>query len=167
MATLNGISEDVKGRHIELDIDEVSIGRIAENTVVVDNPTVSSRHCVIVKEDAAFVLKDLGSTNGTRLNSRDITEVTLSPKDVVQVGSVEFIFDDESAPAPTRRPSVVTTKVTEDYGTGVRPESFDSISPFGSQKKDSRGLWVVVIALLGVLAVLAVAFFVIKLINLT
>lgn len=165
MANLTGISEDVKGRLIELDIDEVTIGRVADNTVVVENPTVSSHHCEITKQDGTFILKDLGSTNGTRLNSRDITEVELSPKDVVQVGSVEFVFDDESAPSKPKKSSVTSTHVTEEFGTGIRPESFDSISPFGSSKKDSRGLWIVIVTLLGVLALLVVVFLFIRLLS--
>jgi len=165
MATLTGISEDVKGRHIELDIDTVTIGRVDDNTVTIDNPTVSSHHAHIARSDDGFILKDLGSTNGTRLNAREVQEVQLNPKDVVQVGSIEFVFDDEEDPRGPRHQTVSTTRVTEESGGGVKPESFDSISPFGSAKKESKSIWFGLISLIGLLALAVVIYYFMKLIS--
>jgi pSer/pThr/pTyr-binding forkhead associated (FHA) protein len=165
MAALTGISEDVKGRYIELDIHTVTVGRLDDNTVVIDNPTVSSHHAQIVRTEEGFALKDLGSTNGTRVNSRDVTEAQLRPQDTVQFGSIEFIFDDLEDTRRSRSPSVSTTKVTEETGAGVKPESFDSISPFGAEKKDSKRTWFVLITLIGLLALGVVIYYFVKLIG--
>lgn len=166
MASLTGISEEVKGRHIELDLDEVRLGRVAGNTVQVDNPTVSSRHCVITRENGTYVLKDLDSTNGTRVNARQVKEIKLSPKDTIQVGSVEFVFDDLNSTRTAHSVSLSTSRVTEEMGAGSgKPESFDSISPFGSAKKETRGVWFVILAVIGVAALAAVAYYFITLIH--
>jgi pSer/pThr/pTyr-binding forkhead associated (FHA) protein len=165
MAALTGISDDVKGRYIELDIDSVTVGRVDDNTVVIDNPTVSSHHAQLARTEAGFVLKDLGSTNGTRVNAREVTEVQLRPKDTVQFGSIEFVFDDVEDSRGPRSPSVSTTKVTEETGSGVKPESFASISPFGASKQESTRIWFVLIALIGLLALGVVIYYFVKLIS--
>lgn len=165
MAALTGISDDVKGRYIELDIDTVTIGRLDDNTVVIDNPTVSSHHAQIVRTEGGFVLKDLESTNGTRVNARDVTEVDLRPKDTVQFGSIEFVFDDIEDHRGPRSPSVSTTRVTEETGGVIKPESFESVSPFGAQKQESKRTWFIMIALIGLLALGVVIYYFVKLIG--
>lgn len=152
MAALTGISSDVQGRHIELDIDMVTVGRVEDNTIVVDNPTVSSHHAQIVRSAEGFILKDLSSTNGTRVNAREVTEIQLRPKDSVQFGSIEFVFDDAQDSRGPRSAEVSSTRVTEQTGRGEKPVSFDTISPFGATKPESKRTWFVVITLIGILA---------------
>ena len=93
MAVLIGMSAEVKGQTHEIDNSGLTIGRSADNNVVIDNATVSGKHCVITLDGDTVVLKDLGSTNGTRVNSDEATETVLKPKDLVQVGSIEFLFN--------------------------------------------------------------------------
>jgi len=68
----------------------VTIGRSSDNTVVLPDAYVSSYHCQITQEDSgAFYLSDRNSMNGTFVNGRRITgEVSLSPADVVRIGSI-------------------------------------------------------------------------------
>ncbi|OQW98098.1 MAG: hypothetical protein BWK77_00080, partial [Verrucomicrobia bacterium A1] len=93
MAVLIGMSPEVKGKNFDLDLEKTTIGRNATNMIVIDHVTVSGRHCCIVKTGNKFSAVDLGSTNGTRVNSKEIKESNLHPKDLLQVGSVEFLFD--------------------------------------------------------------------------
>ena len=167
MATLTGISEDVKSRRIDLETETITVGRTDKNILPLDNPTVSSSHAEIVHGEEGYTLRDLGSTNGTRLNARDIKEILLSPKDVIQFGSVEFLFDDESDERGPRQDTLSSTQVTEDTGAGVRPESFDSISPFGSNKKESKNFMFVLIILIGLLALGVVVYYFMELISAT
>ncbi len=93
MAKLSGMSGDFKGREYPIEQGEITIGRKADNTILLDHPTISSHHCRILRNGDACVLQDLDSTNGTRVNSRDVKESALHHKDLIQMGSIEFLFD--------------------------------------------------------------------------
>jgi len=155
MAVLIGMSAEVKGKTFNLDRDKVTIGRNSTNLIVIEHPTVSGRHCQIVHEGKRYALTDLGSTNGTRVNGRDVTECDLRPKDIVQIGSIEFMFDaeDVEAPAPVTAPP---TQVEVTTGPATSPPSFGSMSPFGPRRRDNMLMWYVLIGVIGLLAVAAV-----------
>ena len=160
MAMLIGMSGDVKGRDFQINRSEITIGRRSDNTIILDNPTVSGNHCSLVQENDRFLLRDLNSTNGTRVNSREITESHLKTKDLVQVGSVEFLFDEE-ATENAEAGLYARADVVEAQGAATVPISFGSISPFGARRKESKGLWYVLIVLVGALALVGVlAFFI-------
>lgn len=68
------------------------IGR-ADTDINLDDPSVSRRHAIIEIFDAQFAkLKDLASTNGTRLNGKMIEEEKLQSGDKLQVGDCEFEY---------------------------------------------------------------------------
>lgn len=159
MAVLIGMSAEVKGQTHEIEQSGLSIGRTDDNNVKIDNPTVSGRHCVISLDGENVVLKDLGSTNGTRVNSKEATEVILKPRDLVQVGSVEFLFNSEDIPLSEAEAIYNKTEIVEASGPAVMPQSFNSISPFGARKRENQTLWTTIIAIIGVLALGVVAFF--------
>jgi len=163
MAALIGMSGDVKGKTFQLDRDVTSIGRSKDNTIPIDNPTVSGHHCSIIRDGDSYLLRDLESTNGTRLNAKDVSEEKLRPKDLVQVGSVEFLFDSERMDAIETH-SYAEAHVEVAPGPVTAPESFNSISPFGTRRKESRGLWFIVISIVGFLALIGVVLFFIQLV---
>jgi pSer/pThr/pTyr-binding forkhead associated (FHA) protein len=70
----------------------VSIGRLPDNDVVIDNPAVSSRHARVYREGNHYVLEDLKSTNGTFVNDKPIARHTLLDGDVVLVGKHTLVF---------------------------------------------------------------------------
>ena len=71
----------------------VTIGRLADNTVSIDNPAVSGRHACIFRDGDDFILEDLRSTNGTYVNEKPVTRHTLQNGDVVLVGKHKLVFD--------------------------------------------------------------------------
>jgi len=77
------------------------IGRLPDNTVIIDNPAVSSHHARIIRDGDHFVLEDLQSTNGTFVNETRVTRQALQDGDVVLVGKHRLVFgrgsDDEPA----------------------------------------------------------------------
>lgn len=164
MAALVGMSGDVKGKTFPLDRDVVTLGRSKDNTIVLDNPTVSGHHCSVVRDGDRFILRDLESTNGTRLNAKEVSEGKLRPKDLVQVGSVEFMFDSERLDAVETH-SYAETHVEVANGPVAAPQSFGTISPFGARRRENRGMWFLVIAIVGVLALVGVVLFFIKLVT--
>ncbi len=72
----------------------VTIGRLPDNVVVIDNPTVSSHHARLFKDGEEFVIEDLASTNGTYVNERLVARHTMHDGDVVLVGKHKLVFDE-------------------------------------------------------------------------
>jgi predicted component of type VI protein secretion system len=70
----------------------VSIGRLPDNDVVIDNPAVSGRHARVFREGNHYVVEDLKSTNGTFVNEKPIARHTLLEGDVVLVGKHSLVF---------------------------------------------------------------------------
>ncbi len=71
-----------------------TIGRLPDNTLVIDNPAVSSHHACVFRDGDAFVVEDLESTNGTYVNEARVTRHTLRNGDVLLVGKHKLVFDE-------------------------------------------------------------------------
>lgn len=157
MAKLSGMSGDFKGREYPIEQGEITIGRKADNVILLDHPTISSHHCRILRSGDSCVLQDLDSTNGTRVNSRDVKESALHHKDLIQLGSIEFLFDAPELASSGARYTDADAEVAT--GTMSAPQDFASISPFGAPPKERRGIWYFALAAVGVVALLALVFF--------
>lgn len=72
----------------------VTIGRLPDNTVVIDNPAVSGHHACIVRDADRFILEDLRSRNGTYVNEKQVYRHALQNGDVVLVGKHQLRFDE-------------------------------------------------------------------------
>ena len=161
MAVLIGMSSTVKGQKFELDREEVFIGRNAQNTISVEDSAISGRHCSITRDGQKYTLIDLGSTNGTRLNGAIVGKTPLRPKDIIQIGSVELMFDGAGVDTGEAALKSTTTLVETLSDPIAVPETFKTASPFGS-RKDSRKPWVIATAILGFLVLAGLVFFVAK-----
>ena len=64
----------------------LSIGRHAENDIVIDHMGASGRHARIELEGQAIVLTDLQSTNGTFVNGKRVERAELRPNDWITIG---------------------------------------------------------------------------------
>lgn len=76
----------------ELGRDIVMLGRGPSNQIVVDHPTVSAHHAVLLRTSASYSLKDLDSANGTRVNGDLVTDAELKDGDRITFGSGAAIF---------------------------------------------------------------------------
>ena len=76
------------GERFELRKQRVLMGRRSDCDIVLIHPMVSAHHCVLQRndEDGCWYVKDLGSTNGTWVNGRQVVESQLSPRDVISLG---------------------------------------------------------------------------------
>ncbi len=73
--------------------DVVRAGRHPESDIFLDDITVSRRHVEIVPKDGgAYVVRDVGSLNGTYVNRERIDEVQLAPGDEVQIGKFKLVY---------------------------------------------------------------------------
>ncbi len=109
------LRRDGEEQRIEV-ASRLAVGRSSANDVVVDDPEISSHHCVFWLEAAELWVRDLGSRNGTHLDDALLRASSLFPIDsTVRIGSV----------AITWRPSAADTNedssgLLEDSDTGVR-----------------------------------------------
>ena len=80
------------GESFETEGPRTLIGRSPECDVFLDDVTVSRRHAEIVREGGAYVIRDLGSLNGTFVNRHRIENATLADDDEVQIGKYRMTF---------------------------------------------------------------------------
>ncbi len=111
-ARIVGIAGLFQGSSFALPEGEVSIGRDSTNQIYLADPSLSRRHCVLVRKGTEISLRDLGSRNGTRVNSVPVTERNLEHGDQITVGASLFVFFLE-----------------EEEGTQSNPVCFEDTSP--------------------------------------
>jgi hypothetical protein len=94
----------------------LTVGRLPDNAVVIDNPAVSGRHARILRERDRFVVEDLDSRNGTFVNDARVTRRPLQHGDVVMIGKHFLVFD---ATAANAAPANEAAPMMPDFGGTV------------------------------------------------
>jgi len=69
------------------------VGRSRRCGIVLTDPNVSRQHAEIRRQDDGFMLRDLGSTNGTRVNQREVKQAVLQHGDRIELGTTELLFE--------------------------------------------------------------------------
>jgi hypothetical protein len=80
------------GSRFLLDADVTTAGRHPESDIFLDDVTVSRRHAEFVREGGGFLVRDVGSLNGTYLNRERIDAAGLAGGDEVQIGKYRLVF---------------------------------------------------------------------------
>ncbi|MDO8107735.1 FHA domain-containing protein [Isoptericola sp. b441] len=89
------------GARFLLDSDRTSAGRSPSADIFLDDVTVSRKHAEFLREGEDFVVRDVGSLNGTYVNRDRIDRALLHPGDEVQIGKFRMTFH----PSPGRHGS--------------------------------------------------------------
>jgi pSer/pThr/pTyr-binding forkhead associated (FHA) protein len=114
--TLIARSGPLTGRRYEID-DEIVLGREGATITLADAET-SRRHAAIRIEAGRTMIEDLGSTNGTFVDGRQVHAATeLTGGETIKVGQTIFYFEAEAEPEPEIDPGA--TRVAQ------RPETLD------------------------------------------
>ena len=80
----------------------LSIGRGSENSICLEDPSVSFAHCRVTLENGSYLLTDLDSSSGTFVNGIPVKQRILSFGDQIAVGSSVFVFHAEHTVSPAR-----------------------------------------------------------------
>ena len=80
------------GSRFLLDQDVTTAGRHPESDIFLDDVTVSRRHVEFVRQGSGFVVRDVGSLNGTYVNRERIDSAVLAGGDEVQIGKYRLVY---------------------------------------------------------------------------
>src|SRR6266404_9787918 len=142
----------ISGTAQEFTEELITIGRAPDNTIVIDDPSVSSRHAQLERSGETYRLKDLGSTNGTRVNGIPITETALRFDDRIRFGGVEARFEsDVTGSQPLPKPEEIGAAPAD---MSIAPVDFANASPFQRRTKDRDPSATTILAVAGI-AILA------------
>lgn len=146
----------------DLNEDTVTVGRLADNHLQIDDGSVSSHHAKIVHEDGKYRLVDLDSTNGTFVNEEQITEKLLKAGDDVRFGRVSALYTAEEEGGVSQPLPESSGLIAEAASRSSRPANFVSTSPVPRLKKgkDIGGIALYALAVIAFIACGAAAYFV-------
>ena len=121
------------GRPIELERDLTVVGRVDECDLKLDHKSVSKLHCVLLRNQDQLVIRDLGSTNGTRVNGQRVRRATVFNEDQLSIAACVFrvvlVFADEPAAMPI--PTNCTIRM--DAPKGPKSPILAAPMPIGSE----------------------------------
>jgi pSer/pThr/pTyr-binding forkhead associated (FHA) protein len=116
------------GRPIVVNRDITVVGRDQELCdLVIDKTSISKLHCVVVRTDGLLFIRDLGSTNGTKVNGQRVVRGALLPGDELAFAGEKFKVEI----GPTR-------PQTEEDPHGAQTEAIPSFVPDESFNKPSK-----------------------------
>jgi Protein of unknown function (DUF3662)/FHA domain len=83
------------GKRTVLSGNRLLIGRSRDCELVLDDPNVSRRHAELRRQEGAWIVADLGSTNGVKVNGRRVDHAVLGPGDEITLGLSRLTFEQE------------------------------------------------------------------------
>ncbi len=167
MPKLHILSGVLEGKTFDLIEERIPVGRGIDNMIRLEDGTVSHHHATLILEGTDFTLRDLNSTNGTRVNGLRVVETKLHNGDAVRLGSVEMRYESDvkksSQPLPPTKTGVDLTQVV---AGGEKPPTFSSVSPFGRKQQTKTNYLGWVVMALGLVAVAIITYVAIKFLGL-
>jgi pSer/pThr/pTyr-binding forkhead associated (FHA) protein len=121
MAFLIQLDGEVAVNKIPIEQETILLGRGMDNDITIDDMAVSTRHARVVtklldaeRDIRAYYLEDLGSTNGTYINERQVQNQQLHNDDIISIAFHEFKFVDENEPQDEK-----TKKIHKSWIPGI------------------------------------------------
>ncbi len=112
-ARLIAVAGPVPKTEFPLGDEEAVIGRDVAATICVNSRSASRRHCIVWRNGDQYLIKDLGSSNGTLVNGLPVTECILRHGDRIAVSDALFVFATDQAAELPLRPEVMESRDAE------------------------------------------------------
>jgi len=141
MAKLEIFLPDSSNLTHELSEQRVTLGRVADNDLQIEDESISSHHAEFVEQEGEFFLRDLHSTNGTLVNGEKIKEQILKDGDMIRFGKVDATFTatEDAASQSEQDLEAAESSSAVAGATTARPADFFNSSPF-PKVRDGRDL---------------------------
>jgi hypothetical protein len=161
MPRLVAQSPEFEGKTFDLSGPEITVGRVADNRIQIEHASVSGHHAVFKLDQLDYVIKDLDSTNGTRINGERVTQQKLRRNDILRLGNIEMLYDSEHQPPGRPMPQPSERVNLNECASHGRPVGFTNASPVGKPGKgELDAKWKYILAFAALVAMAAVAYFV-------
>jgi len=161
MPRLVAQSPEFTGKSFKLSGAEMTVGRLPDNTIQIEHASVSGHHAVLKLDALDYIVKDLESTNGTRINGERIMEQKLRRNDILRLGNIELIYDSEHAPPGRPMPSPSPRVNLAECASHGRPPDFVNASPIVKRPRGAVDKkWTLILTVLSLLAVAGIGYFV-------
>jgi general secretion pathway protein E len=121
MASLE-VSSPKWSRRVDLAKESITVGRHPENGIQFNDDGLSRRHCAFEPAGDGWIVRDLGSRNGTKVNGVKVPEATLTPGDIIRVGVLEIRYIEDPRPTPSARAEPAEARVSSGGGGGAAYE---------------------------------------------
>src|SRR3954452_25324223 len=108
------------GPAVELRKEMTLVGRNEDCDLFLDSKGVCKLHCILVKTDGLILVRDLGSTNGTRVNGQRVRRAALLPNDNLAIAT--FKYQVEFGPDPGGEAATATPVGSGDVRRNTLPD---------------------------------------------
>jgi predicted component of type VI protein secretion system len=107
---------------IQIVRDVTVLGRHEDCDVVIEHSSLSKRHCLLVKTDGLLVIRDLATTNGTKVKGQRVRWAALLPEDRVSFGAykMRIYLGSDEMPSPSEQRRARNGGAGAGTGTGSR-----------------------------------------------
>ena len=116
----------ISGVTHELVDEAITIGRAPDNTIIVNDKSISMHHAQLLLAHDTYRLRDLDSTNGTWVNGKPVTEAVLRFDDRIRFGTAEARYESSDATGlrPLPKPDSKTRFTADSYPHLTRASLF-------------------------------------------
>jgi predicted component of type VI protein secretion system len=144
LIAMDGLS---KGQRFTLDRPLTRIGRREGNDWVLPDGSVSGTHCEIEHSENGFVIRDLGSTNGTKVNNEPVKEQPLYRNDIILIGDLPVMIEGDDVPQTAKADPYTLPRTTIVIQPSRPAEPLPPPKEF-AKKSNSNLVWIALIVLL-------------------
>jgi predicted component of type VI protein secretion system len=161
MPRLVAQSQEFVGQTFDLSGQEITVGRVADNKIQIEHASISGHHAVLKLDGQDYLIKDLDSTNGTRINGEKITEQKLRRNDMLRLGNIELLYDSEHAPPGRPMPGLSERVNLAECSSKGRAADFVNASPIVKKARGGTSkTWTIVLSVLAAAALGGIGYFV-------
>lgn len=114
------------GPVLELSKDLTLVGRSEDCDLFIDHKSISKQHCVLVKTEGLVLVRDLGSTNGTRVNGTRIRRAALLPNDNLAIANFKYLVKFGEEPGAATRKDDPKAVEKDAIKVNVLPDNYSS-----------------------------------------